>query len=62
MYIILKKSSKKTTFRTGLRRSFAVFCRNLRNCDLRINNKNLRIFDLRTGIDKKFAILSAAAE
>jgi hypothetical protein len=33
----------KTTFRTVFRQSCAVFCRNLRICDLRISHKNVRI-------------------
>ncbi len=39
---------KKTTFRTVLRQSWAISCRNLR-----INHENLRICDLRTGTPKK---------
>jgi hypothetical protein len=45
------------TFRIVLRKSCAVFCRNLRICNLRINVKELRICDLRTGIPKKFVDL-----
>ncbi len=41
-------------YRTVLRQSCEVFCRNLRICDLRINRKNLRIWDFRTGTPKIF--------
>jgi hypothetical protein len=37
-----KKIINGTTFKTVLRPSCAVFCRNLRICDWRINNKKLR--------------------
>jgi hypothetical protein len=39
---------KRILFRTVLRQSYAVFCRNLRMRDLRIYHENLRICDLRT--------------
>jgi hypothetical protein len=56
-FVHKKKSRKKATFRTVWRQSCAVFCRNLRSCDLLINNKNLRICDLRSRIPKTFADL-----
>ncbi len=38
-----------------LKQSCALFCGNLRNCDLRINHINLRICHSRTGTPEKFA-------
>jgi hypothetical protein len=45
-----------------LRQSCAVFCRHLRICDLGISRENLRICDLWTGTQKKFADLQERNE
>ncbi len=43
---IIKNLFYKTIFRTALRQSSAVLCRNLKICDFHIKHKNLRICDL----------------
>jgi hypothetical protein len=50
---------KKTFKRTVLRQSRAIFCRNLRNYDLPINDMIARICNLRTGILRKLLICNS---
>jgi hypothetical protein len=53
----LKNHFETTTFMTVLRQSRAVFCRNLRICDLQNKLKKLWIRDLRTGTPKNLRIV-----
>ncbi len=57
LYSNLYKIEKNFKMTTVFRQSCAVFWKNLRICDLRINHENLQICYLRTGTPKKSADL-----
>ncbi len=61
-FVQYKKSFKKLTFTTVMRQSCALYCGNLRICDLQINHENLRTCDLRTSTQKIFAYLRKQIE
>jgi hypothetical protein len=57
---ITDNSNVDETQKIVLVQSSVVFCRNLRICDLLVNQKNLQIYDLQTGTTKKIADLRFA--